>query len=189
MITKQKIKEFLRYLIYIKIFGGIFHMNEYRIKEVSLDDLKDCAKVIRTGFGTVAKEFGLTIFNCASNEAFINDKKLISDFNKGDLMYALYEDSIIVGFIQLEKKSNVQFELVKITVLPEYRHCGYGKILLDFAKNKVLEQQGKKMTIGIIEENTILKNWYTRNGFIHTGTYKFHLLPFTVGFMEVNIKR
>ncbi len=41
-----------------------------------------------------------------------------------------------------------------------------------------------KIQIGIIEENTILKNWYTKNGFVHTGTQKFEHLPFTVGFME-----
>lgn len=162
-------------------------MNEYRIKAVSMDELEDCAKVIRAGFGTVAKDFGLTVFNCACYDAFITVDKLISDFDKGDLMYALYVDNTIVGFMQIDKKSNDQFELEKITVLPEYRHYGYGKILLNYAKNKILQLKGKKMTIGILEENTILKDWYTKNGFIHTGTHKFHLLPFTVGFMEMNI--
>jgi hypothetical protein len=37
---------------------------------------------------------------------------------------------------------------------------------------------------GIVEDDTVLKNWYTANGFTHTGTKRFGHLPFTVGFME-----
>lgn len=29
------------------------------------------------------------------------------------------------------------------------------------------------MSIGIVEENTILRKWYEDNGFIHIGTKKF----------------
>ncbi len=41
----------------------------------------------------------------------------------------------------------------------------------------------KKMNIGIVEENTILRKWYEDNGFIHIGTKKFVFL-FTCGYME-----
>jgi hypothetical protein len=40
------------------------------------------------------------------------------------------------------------------------------------------------MKIGIIEESTILKNWYIENGFIHTGTKRYEHLPFTSGYLE-----
>ena len=42
----------------------------------------------------------------------------------------------------------------------------------------------------IIEENPTyeeLKEWYEKIGFVHTGTQKFEHLPFTVGFMEIEI--
>lgn len=74
-----------------------------------------------------------------------------------------------------------------LSILPEFRHKGYGKELLDICKNKVKELGGNKITIGIIEENTRLKEWYTAYGYIHTDTSKFELLPFTVGFMELNV--
>jgi ribosomal protein S18 acetylase RimI-like enzyme len=63
-------------------------------------------------------------------------------------------------------------------------HYGYGKKLLDFCKAKAKELGSRKIIIGIVEDNTVLKNWYTANGFTHTGTKKFDHLPFTVGFME-----
>lgn len=69
-------------------------------------------------------------------------------------------------------------------MLPEYRHFGYGKQLLDFCKTKVQERGGNKIIIDIVEENTILKNWYATNGFTHIETKKYEHLPFTVGYME-----
>ena len=75
----------------------------------------------------------------------------------------------------------------KLAVLPQYRHNGYGKKLIAFAKEKAKEMGAAKITIGIIEENARLKNWYASNGFIHTGTREFSHLPFIVGFMEYPI--
>ena len=76
------------------------------------------------------------------------------------------------------------YELNKLSVLPEWRHCGYGKKLLDFCKAKAREFGGNKITLDIIEENTRLKDWYIANRFISTGTNKFEHLPFTTGYME-----
>jgi ribosomal protein S18 acetylase RimI-like enzyme len=71
-----------------------------------------------------------------------------------------------------------------LAVLPEWRHGGYGKKLLDFCKAKVIEMGGNKITLGIVEENIVVKEWYTANGFTHMGTQAFPQLPFVVGFME-----
>ena len=43
---------------------------------------------------------------------------------------------------------------------------------------------GRKVCIGIVEENQPLRRWYERFGFIHTGTEKFDFFPFTCGYME-----
>ena len=71
-----------------------------------------------------------------------------------------------------------------LAVLPEYRHNGFGKLLLDHAKDVVKASGGNVIKIGIIEESTVLKNWYIANGFVHTGTKKFDHLPFTSGYLE-----
>ena len=43
------------------------------------------------------------------------------------------------------------------------------------------------VNIGIVEENTVLKNWYAAYGFIHIGTKKFEHLPFTSGYMKMEV--
>ena len=72
-------------------------------------------------------------------------------------------------------------------MLPGYRHFGCGEKLIKCAQDAVSERGGKKIIIGIIEENTVLKNWYLKHGFVHTGMRVFDHLPFTVGFMHLEI--
>ena len=79
------------------------------------------------------------------------------------------------------------YEMNNVAILLDYRHLGYGRSMLDFCKDKVVELGGTKITIGIVEENTVLKEWYATNGFIHTGAKIFDGLPFTVGFMEWSV--
>jgi ribosomal protein S18 acetylase RimI-like enzyme len=162
-------------------------MNPFTIRKVQYEELDSCVRIIRESFGTVAEEFQLTVHNCPTNGAFIQLERLVSDWNKGNVMFGLYCDDDIVGFIQLECKSSDTYELEKLAVLPEYRHRGYGSELLKFARQAVEKLGAQKITIGIIEENVQLKKWYQEQGFIHKGIKKFDHLPFTVGFMEQNI--
>ena len=103
-------------------------------------------------------------------------------------MYALYAGKKMIGYMSLSKESDDVFELHNLAVLPEFRHKGYGKMLLDYAKDKAKSLGGAKIKIAIIEESTVLKKWYIQNGFVHTGTKKFDHLPFTSGYLEWKAK-
>lgn len=162
------------------------------IKKVKAEELEACAEVIREGFGTVAKDFHLTVENCATNGAFMTYERLRGEFEAGKPMYAYWENDQIAGFYELGDqgvRDGVHaVELEKITVLPRFRHHAIGRKLIADAKEKVKVLGGDVITIGIIEENTVLKEWYIQNGFVHNGTRKFEHLPFTVGFMSCKIK-
>jgi ribosomal protein S18 acetylase RimI-like enzyme len=157
------------------------------IRAVREDELEAFAGVIRQSFTTVAADFRLTEQNCPTNGAFIRAKRLASDRNRGDLMAGLFEDGKPAGFAQLSQKDNGVFELGKLAVLPRCRHNGYGALLLNWAQSTAREREARKITIGIIEENTVLKSWYLAHGFVHTGTDVFPHLPFTVGYMELEL--
>jgi len=157
------------------------------IKPLEYKELVSCVKVIRESFATVARDFELTEQNCPNHTSFIKLEKLQNQFNKGTLMFGYFCDDEIVGYVSLTKIDNLTYELNNLSILPEYRHKGYGTELIDFCKAKVKEFGGGKITIGIIEENSILKDWYAAYGFIHTETQKFENLPFTVGFMGLDV--
>jgi ribosomal protein S18 acetylase RimI-like enzyme len=155
------------------------------IKPLEYSDLVSCVKVIRESFATVARDFKLTELNCPNHTSFMTLEKMQNQFNIGTQMFGYFCDDEIVGYVSLTKIDNLTYELNNLAILPEYRHNGYGTELIDFCKAKVKELGGNKIKIGIIEENSILKDWYTANGFIHTGTQKFEHLPFMVGRMEL----
>ncbi len=149
--------------------------------------LNICLEIIRSSFITVAEEFGLTENNCHSHTAFLTIDKLQKQFDNGRLMFLFYQGDIPVGYFSLVKCSNEEWELNNLAVLLEYRHLGIGKAMVDYAVKMVKSYGGNKISIGIIEENTKLKDWYLKLGFAHISTRKFEHLPFTVGLMEINI--
>ena len=174
----------LRETLSDKLTLAFFEKAIYGIYEIHKTQINIAAKVIRESFVTVAIEFGLTEQNCQNHTSFITSDKLQHHMELGWLMYGLYDNGRLVGYVSLSNKNDGVYELHNLAVLPEYRHRSYGKQLLDFCKMKAKEVGGCKIAIGIIEENTVLKNWYAANGFSHTGTKIFAHLPFTVGFME-----
>ena len=157
------------------------------IKVENKEQLNICLEIIRNSFIMVAKEFGLTERNCPSHTAFMTIDKLEKQFDDGRPMFLFYQDEIPVGYFSLAKCSNDEWELNNLAVLPEYRHLGIGKTMVDYAVTMVENYGGNKISIGIIEENSILKNWYLKLGFNHISTRKFEHLPFTVGLMELNL--
>ena len=158
------------------------------IKQVeNREQLNICLEIIRSSFITVAEEFGLTENNCPSHTAFMTIDKLEKQFDYGRPMFLSYQDDIPVGYFSLAKCRDKEWELNNLAVLPEYRHLGIGKAMVDYAVATVKNYGGNKISIGIIEENSILKNWYLNLGFKHISTRKFEHLPFVVGFMELEI--
>ena len=103
---------------------------------------------------------------------------------KGLKLFGLFEDNVQIGFVAVEKKKDKVYCFEKLSVLPEYRHHGYGGELIAFVSDYVKNAQGKKLSIGIIDEHIVLKKWYEGKGFQETTVTKFAHLPFTVCFME-----
>ena len=153
----------------------------------SSEQLNICLDIIHRSFQTVADEMNLTKDNCSSYTAFMPIEKLISQFDNDAPMFLYQYNGNFVGYFSLSINDD-SVELNNLAVLPEYRHLGIGKELVDYAitySKNILS--ANKIKIGIVEENTILKEWYEKIGFVHTGTKKFEHLPFTVGFMEIEI--
>lgn len=142
------------------------------------------ADVIRRSFATVAKDFGLTKENCPTNPAFLEADWLRRDHDAGAEFFGLYIGGALSGVVGLKPKENVAFEMTRLAVLPEHRHQGCGRALVDFACKTAKERGAEKMTIGIIFENLELKKWYGAYGFVETDRKEFPHLPFTVSFME-----
>lgn len=158
---------------------------DFEIKEIATDEeFEDCVKVIRNSFITVAEEFNLTRQNAPTNPAYIDIEALLKMKENGVKMYGGYYESELIAFAVIEKANDDIYYLEKLCVIPTYRHHGYGEQLIKFVFNTVRSKGGKKVCIGIINDNAILKKWYMKNDFSETMRKTFSHLPFEVCSME-----
>lgn len=153
------------------------------------NDFLVLAKLLNQAFATVAKEFGLTKENSPTNNAFISGEELKSQLTDNREFYVYKKDLQSVGFIAIEQSliTPGTFYIEKLAVNPDYRHSGIGQHLMDFAFRRVKELGGKRISIGLIDSNTILKEWYGKQGYTVFETKHFNHLPFDVCMMEKKI--
>jgi len=159
------------------------------IREISSKkELKQLIPLIQKANLTVAKDFKITIQNAPTNPAFIDEFFFFERMEfKKHLYFGYFIGEKIVGCIAFHPISDFSFGIERLAVLPEFRHKGYGGMLVKFVGNKIKSLSGNKISIGIIFEHKILLKWYEKHGFKLTGTKKFDHLPFTVAFMEKEI--
>ena len=157
------------------------------IREVKREELSACADLVRKSFQTVADEFGFTRENAPRFTAFATTEERLAwqMFSEHRLMFLDEEDGGICGYYSLLLRDQNECELSNLSVLPKYRHKGIGGKLLQHAVKTAREHNCTVMNLGIVEENTVLRNWYESYGAIHTGTEKFDFFPFTCGYMKI----
>ncbi len=153
------------------------------------DEFDMWASVIRRSFVTVADEFKITRENAPTNPAFAGSDSLERMKEKGIMMYGAYFSGQRVGFVAIEKADEDRWYMERLAVLSQYRHMGIGRKLMDFVFETVKKNSGNKVSIGIINENRMLKKWYMDYGFIETGMKVFKHLPFEVCFLEKSVER
>lgn len=160
------------------------------IKQVNRQsDFTALAQLLNQAFATVAKEFGLTKENSPTNNAFINGEQLKSQLTHNREFYVYKENTQCIGFIAIEQALNTPgtFYIEKLAVSPDYRHAGIGIKLMNFASERIKQLGGKYISIGLIDSNIVLKNWYQKQGFSVIEIKKFPHLPFDVCIMEKEI--
>jgi len=149
-------------------------------------DLKSSVEVIRDSFRTVAVEFKLTQDNCPTHPSLITLDKLL-ELEKKARLFGLFLADVQAGFVAIEKADDTLYYMDKLAVIPEYRHKGCGRKLVEFVLDDVKEHKGERVGLGMIDESAVLKNWYRQLGFTETGTKNFEHLPFIVCFMEKSL--
>lgn len=157
------------------------------IREIDKSEISECVSVIRKSFQTVADEFGFTIDNAPRFTAFATtEERLFYQLEyEHRVMAAYYDDGgKIMGYYFLQFLENSECELSNLCVLPEARHQQIGESLLNDAMIRVKNIRCKKIKLGIVEENKVLRRWYEKHGFVHTHCKKYDIFPFTCGYME-----
>ena len=155
------------------------------IREIEDKEFKEAVEVITRSFLTVAEEFGFTVENAPRFTAFATNEERLLYFKyvQHRPMLGFFTDDRMVGYYNLYVNGD-ECELGSLSVLPEYRHGGIGRRLMEDACLRAKSMGCKVIKLSIVEENRVLRAWYEDLGFIHERTEKFDFFPFTCGYMN-----
>jgi GNAT superfamily N-acetyltransferase len=161
--------------------------NRKTIRIITNEPLEPSVDIIRKSFAAVAGEMGITEQNAPRFTAFITLPGLEETRQQGGVFWGLFNGGSQVGFVAVEKEKDGKYWMKRLAVLPEYRHGGSGKALVDTVIDYVRSLGEKKLYIGMVNEETVLKNWYLDMGFKESSVIKPPELPFSVAFMELEL--
>lgn len=154
------------------------------IREATVDDVVALTNLIRVAFADVAERLRLTLENCPKHPSNCEPGWIEIAMKNGVAFYLLEDDDALMGCVALEQpeKPGVCY-LERLAVLPQYRHRGLGKRLVEHIEAEATTRNLQRVEIGIIAEQDDLRAWYEGLGFVVTGEKEFEHLPFRVAFM------
>jgi GNAT superfamily N-acetyltransferase len=157
---------------------------EYDILEITGDALDESAEIIRQAFGAVTGELGITEENCPRFPAYTTVERCDEMRERGARFFGVFIEGRQVGVIAVEKEPDNRYFAKRLAVIPEYWHIGLGGKMMARAIDCIRDCGDDKINIAIVNEHTVLKEWYLGMGFRETSLKKFDQFPFTVCFME-----
>lgn len=154
------------------------------IRTADVSDVTLLATTIRRAFRDVARRFGLTPQNCPKHPSNCTDEWICKDLDRGVTYYLMESDGTAVGCVALEQAKPDLCYLERLSVLPEERQKGLGRILCEHAITQAKGCGATHLGLGMIAQDTGLKSWYGKIGFVEGKTRRFKHLPFEVTFMK-----
>jgi N-acetylglutamate synthase-like GNAT family acetyltransferase len=155
-----------------------------KIRAGTPKDIGVLTEIIRSSFRDVADRFGLTQENCPKHPSNCTVDWIQGDMDRG-VTYFIFEDhGLASGCVALELAGSKLCYLERLAVRPPQRRRGFGRALVEYVLAEAKRSGSRRMSIGIIAEQTELKSWYQKIGFVEAETKEFAHLPFRVTFMS-----
>jgi GNAT superfamily N-acetyltransferase len=155
----------------------------YQIRKGTSEDIDILAETIRGSFRDVAERFGLTAENCPRHASFCRLDWIEKDMDRGVTYFVLESEGSAAGSVAVERAKPEVCYLERLSVLPHQRRRGFGKALVARVLSEARGLGCRRVGIGVIADQTELKDWYRRLGFVETENREFPHLPFLVTFM------
>ena len=145
---------------------------------IEIKDSKIITDILNTSFMTIALKFGLTKENAPNHPAFIGSDTIENQLIKGLKMYGYASNDQIVGCVGYWTDNNETYHIERLATLPEHRHSGIGKKLMEFAEGKIMNNGGKIAEIHVLDKNTTLIEWYKKLKYAEIRIDELKHLPF-----------
>jgi len=156
---------------------------------IELNDSKVITEILNKAFLTVAQQFGFTKENASTFPAFINSDRIDGFLQNGLKMYGYKNNDLIIGCAGYSYYKDQVYFIERLATLPEYRHLGIGRKLMDFVESKIVEIGGKIAEIHVVDKNLILREWYKQLGYVEIRIDEIKTLPFNSCVMNKELKK
>jgi len=127
---------------------------ELHIRKASPADTSLISNLIRKSFHDVARRFDLTQKNCPKHPSNCTEEWIEKDLGRGVIYYLLEDNSSAAGCVGLEKASSDLCYLERLGVLPEFRHKGFGRKLVDHVFSRAKNNGARFVSIGTIGDDS-----------------------------------
>lgn len=153
------------------------------IKRCNLEDLHKLQEISSETFIETFKEQNSPEnMEAYLNKAF-NTSQLTEEIsNTSSLFYFVYFNNEVAGYLKLnlndaqsEDMGNESLEIERIYIKNEFQKHGLGKYLMNIATDVAMQQNKKKIWLGVWEANENAIAFYKKLGFIQTGAHSFYM--------------
>ena len=158
-----------------------------KIRTCEKEDIAVLVETIRRSFRDVAERFGLTQENTPRHPSNSREDWIQKDMERGVTYFVIEDGDLVSGCVALEVANPEVCYLERLAVLPDQRQQGFGRALVRHVLSKAKHLGAHRVDIGIIAEQTELKNWYQGIGFVEGQSKEFSHLPFRVTFMSYEV--
>lgn len=134
------------------------------IREISEHELKEWHDVLETSY--------MDAYGNQERGRSIAYEDLLAEYKSGHMFFVSLKDDTFIGVLRLMRRDD-HYQIKDIAVLPEYKHKGYGKELIEFAKTKAKELGANKISLGFFDDNLPLRKWYEKQSFSSVTTFSF----------------
>jgi ribosomal protein S18 acetylase RimI-like enzyme len=155
---------------------------------IEVSDSKIITDILNKAFITVAQHFNFTKENAPTFPAFINFDRIDSFLHNGLKMYGYKNNDLIVGCVGYSYYKDQIYFIERLATLPEYRHSGIGKKLMNFIENRIVEIGGKIAEIHVVDKNIVLREWYKKLNYLEIRIDEIKTLPFNSCVMSKELK-
>jgi ribosomal protein S18 acetylase RimI-like enzyme len=145
---------------------------------IEINNSKIITEVLNRAFITVAQQYNFTKENAPSFPAFIKPDRIDNSLNNGLKMYGYKIDNQIVGCVGYSYYKDQIYLIERLATLPEYRHLGVGKKLLQFVEDEIKNIGGKSVEIHVVDKNIVLIEWYKKLNYVERRIDEIKTLPF-----------
>jgi ribosomal protein S18 acetylase RimI-like enzyme len=156
-----------------------------------INEINDSAvimHILNMSFMTVAIQFNFTKEKVPFFPAFITEDIIKEQLNNGLKMFGYDDSGKTVACGGYSQYKDDIYLVERLATLPDYRHYGIGRKLMDFIENKIREDGGKTAEVHVVSINQALIEWYKKLNYKVTRydviSDKYKNLPFDICVMN-----